>query len=38
MLDSDESLPVTVVSPPIFGSQHWCRFQRGGFVLLIYQG
>jgi len=26
MLDSDESLLVTGVCPPIFGSQHCCRF------------
>ena len=28
MLDSDESLLVTRVSPPIFGSQHFCRFRK----------
>ena len=26
LLDSDESLLVTLVSPPIFGLQHCCRF------------
>jgi len=26
LLDSDESLLVTGISPPIFGLQHWCRF------------
>jgi len=26
--DSDESLLVTWVSPPIFGLQHWCRFRK----------
>jgi len=28
LLDSDESLVVTRVSPPIFGLQHCCRFQK----------
>jgi len=28
MLDSDESLLVTGVSPPIFGLQHCCRFRK----------
>jgi len=28
MLDSDESLVVTRVSPPIFGLQHCCRFRK----------
>jgi len=28
MLDSDESLLVTRVSPTIFGSQHCCRFRN----------
>jgi len=38
-LDSDESLLVTWVSPPIFGLQHCCRFRKrmqlkmGGFRL-----
>ena len=27
-LDSDESLVVTRVSPPIFGLQHCCRFRK----------
>jgi len=27
-LDSDESLLVTGISPPIFGLQHWCRFRK----------
>jgi len=29
LLDSDESLVVTRVSPPIFGLQHCCRFRKG---------
>jgi len=39
LLDSDESLLVTWVSPPIFGLQHCCRFLKrmqlnlGGFWL-----
>jgi len=28
LLDSDESLVVTRVSPPIFGIQHCCRFRK----------
>ena len=28
MLDSDESLVVTRVSPPIFSLQHFCRFRE----------
>jgi len=28
LLDSDESLMVTWVSPPIFGLQHCCRFRK----------
>jgi len=28
LLDSDESLMVTRVSPPIFGLQHCCRFRK----------
>jgi len=28
LLDSDESLWVTWVSPPIFGFQHCCRFRK----------
>jgi len=28
LLDSSESLLVTVVSPPIFGLQHCCRFRK----------
>jgi len=28
LLDSGESLLVTVVSPPIFGLQHCCRFRK----------
>ena len=28
LLDSDESLLVTWVSPPIFGLQHCCRFRK----------
>jgi len=28
LLDSDESLLVTWVSPPIFGLQHFCRFRK----------
>jgi len=28
LLDSDESLLVTRVSPPIFGLQHCCRFRK----------
>jgi len=28
LLDSDESLVVTRVSPPILGLQHWCRFRK----------
>jgi len=28
LLDSDESLEVTRVSPPIFGLQHCCRFRK----------
>ena len=28
MLDSDESLFVTELSPPIFALQHWCRFRK----------
>jgi len=28
LLDSDESLVVTRVSPPIFGLQHCCRFRK----------
>jgi len=28
LLDSDESLLVTRISPPIFGLQHWCRFPK----------
>jgi len=28
-LDSDESLLVTGLSPPIFGLQHCCRFRKG---------
>jgi len=28
LLDSDESLVVTRVSPPIFGLQHCCRFSK----------
>jgi len=28
LLDSDVSLLVTWVSPPIFGSQHCCRFRK----------
>jgi len=28
LLDSDESLLVTWISPPIFGLQHWCRFRK----------
>jgi len=28
MLDSDESLVVTRLSPPIFGLQHCCRFRK----------
>jgi len=28
LLDSDESVVVTRVSPPIFGLQHWCRFRK----------
>jgi len=28
LLDSDESLVVTRVSPPIFGLQHCCRFNK----------
>jgi len=28
LLDSDESLLVTGISPPIFGLQHWCRFRK----------
>ena len=27
-LDSDESLLVTWISPPIFGLQHWCPFRK----------
>jgi len=27
-LDSDESLLVTGISPPIFSLQHWCRFRK----------
>jgi len=39
LIDSDESLLVTWVSPPIFGLQHCCRFHKrmqpnmGGFRL-----
>jgi len=39
LLDSDETLLVTWVSPPIFGLQHSCRFRKwmqlnmGGFRL-----
>jgi len=39
LLDSDESLMVTWVSPPVFGLQHCCRFRKrmqlnmGGFRL-----
>ena len=29
LLDSDESLLVTGISPPIFGIQHWSRFRKG---------
>jgi len=29
LLDSDESLLVTWVCPPIFGLQHCCRFRKG---------
>jgi len=28
LLDSDESLVVTRISPPIFGLQHCCRFRK----------
>jgi len=28
LLDSDASLLVTRISPPIFGLQHWCRFRK----------
>jgi len=28
LLDSGESLVVTIVSPPIFGLQHCCRFRK----------
>jgi len=28
LLDSNESLLVTWISPPIFGLQHWCRFRK----------
>jgi len=28
LLDSDESLVVTRVCPPIFGLQHFCRFRK----------
>ena len=28
LLDSDESLMITRVSPPIFGLQHCCRFRK----------
>jgi len=28
-LDSDESLLVTRLFPPIFGVQHYCRFRKG---------
>jgi len=28
LLDSGESLLVTIVSPPIFGLQHCCRFRK----------
>jgi len=28
LLDSDKSLLVTGISPPIFGLQHWCRFRK----------
>ena len=28
LLDSDESLVVTIISPPIFGLQHCCRFSK----------
>jgi len=28
LLDSDVSLLVTLVSPPIFGLQHFCRFRK----------
>ena len=28
LLDSDESLVVTELSPPIFGLQHYCRFRK----------
>jgi len=28
LLDSDESLLVTEISPPIFGLQHCCRFRK----------
>jgi len=28
LLDSDESLLVTEISPPIFGLQHWYRFHK----------
>ena len=42
LLDSDESLLVTGVSPPIFGLQHCCRFRKqmqlnmGGLRLNTY--
>jgi len=45
LLDSDESLVVTRISPPIFGLQHCCRFRkrmqlnRGGLrlnTLILY--
>jgi len=42
LLDSDESLLVTGVSPPIFGLQHFCRFRKrmqrnmGGLRLNTY--
>jgi len=29
LVDSDGSLVVTRVSPPIFGLQHYCRFRKG---------
>jgi len=29
LLDSDESLLVTGISPPFFGTQHWCHFRKG---------
>jgi len=28
LLDSDASLLVTGISPPIFGLQHWCHFRK----------